>query len=55
MKFYTAVLAKFASEKGLKLKVSVEIAPEGGISKQKVEETKSAVRELNLKDDLTAL
>ena len=52
-KFYTAVLSKFATGKGLKLKVRVEVAPEGGLSKQKVEETKVALRELGLNDDIT--
>ena len=55
MKFYTGVLSKFAAAKGLKLKLTVEIAPEGGISKQKIEETKAALRELGLSDDLTPL
>jgi hypothetical protein len=52
MNFYTKVLSKFATTKGLKLKLSVEVAPEGGISKQKIEETKAALRELGLSDDL---
>jgi Protein of unknown function (DUF499) len=54
MKFYTAVLSKFAAAKGLKLKLTVEVAPEGGISKQKIEETKAALRELGMSDDLTS-
>ena len=54
MKFYTAVLSKFAAVNGLKLKLTVEVAPEGGISKQKLEETKAALRELGL-DDTIAL
>jgi hypothetical protein len=53
-KFYTAVLSRFATGKGLKLKVSVEVAPEGGISKQKLEETKAALRELGMSDDLAS-
>lgn len=53
MKFYTAVLSKFATAKGLKLKVTVEVAPEGGISKQKLEETKASLRELGMNDDLS--
>lgn len=53
MKFYTAVLSKFAAGKGLKLKLTVEVAPEGGISKQKLEETKAALRELGMTDDLS--
>lgn len=54
MKFYTAVLSKFAAAKGLKLKVSVEVAPEGGISRQKFEETKASLRELGMNDKLTS-
>jgi hypothetical protein len=53
MKFYTAVLSKFAAAKSLKLKVTVEVAPEAGISKQKVEETKASLRELGMNDDIT--
>jgi hypothetical protein len=52
MNFYTKVLSKFASAQGLKLTVIVEVSPEGGVSKQKIEETKSALRELGLNDDL---
>jgi hypothetical protein len=54
MKFYTAVLSKFAAANGLKLKLTVEVAPEGGISKQKIEETKAALRELGMNDDLSS-
>ena len=53
MNFYTKVLSKFASARGLKLTVTVEASPEGGVSKQKIEETKSALRELGLKEDIT--
>jgi hypothetical protein len=52
MNFYTKVLSRFASSKGLKLTVSVQVSPEGDISKQKVEETKTALRELGLDDDI---
>jgi hypothetical protein len=52
MNFYTKVLSKFATARGLKLTVKVEVAPEGGVSKQKQEETKSALRELGLNDDV---
>jgi hypothetical protein len=54
MKFYTAVLSKFAAAKGLKLKLTVEVVPEGGISKEKIEETKAALRELGLPDDINS-
>ena len=53
MNFYTKVLSKFASARGLKLTVKVEVSPEGGVSKQKLDETKSALRELGLNDDVT--
>ena len=53
MKFYTTVLSKFAAANGLKLKLTVEVAPEGGISKQKIEETKAVLRELGTNHDLT--
>ncbi|MDR3458058.1 MAG: DUF499 domain-containing protein [Verrucomicrobiae bacterium] len=53
MNFYTKVLSKFASARGLELTVKVEVAPEGGVSRQKLDETKSALRELGLNDDAT--
>ena len=52
MNFYTKVLSKFASGQRLKLTLSVEVAPEGGISPQKVEETRVALQELGLTSDL---
>ncbi len=48
MTFYTKVLSKHAGDKNLKLKVSFEASPTAGISKEKIEETKSALRELGL-------
>ena len=53
MNFYTKVLSKFATQTGLKLALRVEIAPEGGVSSQKVDEIKVALRELGLSDDVT--
>jgi hypothetical protein len=52
--FYTRVLSKFASGKGLKLTLKVEVAPEGGVSQQKIDETRSALRELGLSEDVTS-
>ena len=51
MNFYTKVLSRFATTKSLRLTVTVDVAPEGGVSKQAAEETKTALRELGLKDD----
>jgi hypothetical protein len=53
MNFYTKVLSKFAAVRGLKLTVRFEIAPEGGVSRQKIEETKTALRELGMNDDVS--
>jgi hypothetical protein len=52
MNFYTKVLSRFVTTKSLRLTVAVEVAPESGVSKQAIEETKTALRELGLKDDL---
>lgn len=54
MNFYTKVLSKFASERSLKLTLKVEVAPDAGISQQKREETKSALRELGLNEDVSS-
>jgi hypothetical protein len=52
MNFYTKVLSKFAATAGLKLTLRVEVAPVEGVSPQKVDETKIALRELGLNDAL---
>jgi uncharacterized protein DUF499 len=52
MNFYTKVLSKFAAAAGLTLTIRVEVAPVNGVSAQKVQETKVALRELGLKDSL---
>jgi hypothetical protein len=52
MNFYTKVLSKFAGSRGLKLTVTVEVSPEGGVTSQQVEETKIALRELGLRDEV---
>jgi hypothetical protein len=52
--FYTKVLTKYSSGKGLKITLQLEVTPENGISPQKIEETKMALRELGLSDDVKA-
>lgn len=52
MNFYTKILSKFASAQGLRLTLTVEVAPEGGVSSQKIEETKVALQELGLNSNL---
>jgi hypothetical protein len=53
MNFYTKVVSKFAAGKGVKLKVTFEAMPEGGVSQQKLEETRAAIRELGLDGDVS--
>lgn len=53
MNFYTKVLSRFATAGGLKLTVTVDVAPPGGTTMSKVEETKVALRELGLPEDVT--
>jgi hypothetical protein len=52
MNFYTKVLSRFVTGKGLRLSVTVDASPEGGVSSQTVQETKTALRELGLQDDV---
>jgi hypothetical protein len=52
MNFYTKVLSKFATQDGLKIGLDVEIAPTGGVSVQRVDEIRVALRELGVVDDL---
>ncbi len=52
MNFYTKVLSRFATGGGLKLTVLVEVEPPGGTTLSKLEETKVALRELGLSEDV---
>lgn len=50
---YMKVLTKFAGPgKGLKLTVTVEVAPPEGLSQPKIDEMRAALRDLGLNDDL---
>lgn len=51
--FYTKVLSRFAIGKGLRLTVSAEVTDPAGISQQKIDEMKVALRELGLADNVT--
>lgn len=51
MNFYTKVVSKFVATQGVKLTVTFEATPTGGISPQKLEETRTALRELGLDAD----
>ena len=48
MTFYTKVLSRFATGDGMKLTVTVDVTPSGGVPKSKVDETRVALRELGL-------
>lgn len=52
MNFYTKFLTKLGVSRGLTLTVKVECTPEGGLSPQKMEEIRSALRELGLDDEI---
>lgn len=52
MNFYTKVVSKFGVGSGIKLTVRMEATPEGGVSPQKLEEAKTALRELGLDPDV---
>jgi hypothetical protein len=52
MNLYTKVLTKFVQSGNLKLKVSIEVTPPDGITNQQVQETKAALKELGMDDDV---
>lgn len=51
--FYLKVLSRFATTDGLKLSLTAEVKPGDGISQQKLEETRLALRELGLDSTLS--
>ena len=53
MTFYSKVLARFITGGGIKLIVQMEISPDKGISKQKIDAAILALRELGLNEDLS--
>ncbi|OQC18382.1 MAG: hypothetical protein BWX72_00054 [Firmicutes bacterium ADurb.Bin080] len=52
MNFYTKVLSKYVTSSELKIILNIEIDQAEGISKQKTEEMKTALRELGMEDEL---
>jgi hypothetical protein len=52
MNFYTRVVSRFVSGSGLKVTVQIEVRPSEGLSKTSVEDTKNALRELGLDDQI---
>ncbi|MFO8089870.1 MAG: hypothetical protein R6U13_08550 [Desulfatiglandaceae bacterium] len=52
MNFYMKILSRFITSGGLKIKLEIEIKPEDGISKQTVDQTKAALREMGLDENI---
>ncbi len=52
MNLYTKILTKYVKGGTLKLTVSIEAAPTDGVTENQIEETKAALRELGLNDDV---
>ena len=52
MNLYTKVLTKFVKDGEIKLNVTIEATPVDGVTDQHVEDTKAALRELGLDDDI---
>jgi hypothetical protein len=52
MNFYTKVVSRFATTPGLRLTVGLEVPLESDQAKSKTDETRTALRELGLPDDL---
>lgn len=53
MNFYTKVLSRFATTPGLKLTIQFDASPPDGLSRQSIEDTLNALRELGLDDRLS--
>ena len=54
MNLYQKLMSPCVLEAGLTVRVAVEITPAGGVSLQKVDEARAALRELGLADELGA-
>ena len=54
MNFYTKVLSRYSTAKGLKINLDIEITPDGGLTKHQADEIKTALRELGLTDNIDA-
>lgn len=52
MNFYTKVLTRFVKDGALRVKVEFEVQPAEGVSEQRIEETRAALRELGLEEEI---
>ena len=53
MNFYIKVIEKFVSQSGLRIHVRIDVDSEEGLSEQKIDETKQALKDLGLDGDTT--
>jgi hypothetical protein len=52
MNFYTKVLTRFVKDGSLKINVSFESLSESGFDKNQIEETRTALRDIGLGDNI---
>jgi hypothetical protein len=52
MNFYTKVLSRFSNSGGLKIRVTVDVCPDAGVSASNLDDTRNALRELGATEDL---
>ena len=52
MTFYSKVLTRFVEAKGLRLTLTVDVQPKDGVSKAEIEDTRIALRELGMAEDV---
>jgi hypothetical protein len=53
MNFYTKVLSRFASNEGLRLRVSFDVPAEGEQGQARADEARSGLKELGLDEDVS--
>ena len=52
MNFYTKVLARLVAAGGIKIRVSLEVTPNDGLTERQVEETKAALKEIGAEGEV---
>ena len=52
MNFYTKVLARLVAAGGIKIRVSLEVSPNDGLTERQVDETNAAWREIGADGDV---
>jgi hypothetical protein len=52
MNFYTKVLSRHVLDGGLKVRIAIAVNPTNGITQARIDETRVALRELGLSEDI---